>query len=167
MVRHRSGRRHAAGASKRAPNAELGFAEEPPTTETSRRGHTLPTAAVAALERHRERRAFERKRAGDAWGDRGLVFCNVVGGYVEAVNLKRRTYWPMPDRAGLPRSTRLHDLLHTVASLMINLDESLKAIQELLGHADISTTANIYGCLSAKKKRDAAMRLDSLLAANG
>jgi len=47
---------------------------------------------------------------------------------------------------------------------MIDLDENLKVVQQQLGHADIGTTANIYGHLSAKKKRGAAMRLGDLLA---
>ncbi len=48
---------------------------------------------------------------------------------------------------------------------MIDLDENLKVVQEQLGHANIATTANIYGHLSARKKRDAARWLGSLLAA--
>jgi integrase len=144
-----------------------GFVEERPKSETSRRGLTLPPAALVALERHRERQVFERKAASTAWNDLGLVFCNTVGGYVEVGNLKRRSYWPILDRAGLPRSTRLHDLRHTVASLMLDLDENLKVVQEQLGHADISTTANIYGHLSARKKREAALRLGALLSAGG
>ena len=107
---------------------------------------------------------FECRKAGEAWEDRGLVFCNALGRPIEAGNLTRRSYWPLLDRAGLPRSVRFHDLRHTVASLMIDLDENLKVVQEQLGHADIGTTANIYGHLSAKKKRDAALRLGSLLA---
>jgi integrase len=48
---------------------------------------------------------------------------------------------------------------------MIDMDENLKMIQEQLGHADIATTPNIYGHLSARKKRGAALRLGELLAA--
>ena len=107
-----------------------GFVEDEPKSQKSRRGLTLHPAAIGALERHRERRAFERKRTGDAWQDRGLVFANAVGGYVEAGNLKRNSYRPLLDRAGFPRSLGFHDLRHSTASIMIELGENLKAIQE-------------------------------------
>jgi integrase len=50
---------------------------------------------------------------------------------------------------------------------MMGPGENLKAIQEQLGHANIATTANIYGHLSARAKRDAALRLGDALAAEG
>ena len=50
---------------------------------------------------------------------------------------------------------------------MLELGENLKAIQEQLGHADMATAANIYGHLSARAKRDAALRLGDALAAKG
>ena len=41
---------------------------------------------------------------------------------------------------------------HTCASLLINNDYSLKDVQDWLGHADITTTANIYGHISMDRK---------------
>jgi len=142
-----------------------GFVEGEPKSKQSRRGLTLHPIAVAALARHRERQAFARRAAAADWEDRDLVFTNRVGGYIEVGNMRRRSYWPLLKRAGLARTVRFHDLRHTVASLMIEMDENLKVIQEQLGHADIATTANVYGHLSARKKREAALRLGELLAA--
>jgi integrase len=53
---------------------------------------------------------------------------------------------------GLPH-IRFHDLRHTCASLLIDNDYQLKDIQEWLGHADIQTTANIYGHLDIERKK--------------
>ncbi|MDR0935829.1 MAG: site-specific integrase, partial [Oscillospiraceae bacterium] len=56
---------------------------------------------------------------------------------------------------------RFHDLRHSCASLLISLGFSLKDIQEWLGHADITTTANIYAHLDAKRKQGMANSLTS------
>ena len=60
---------------------------------------------------------------------------------------------------------RFHDLRHSAASLLLTNGFSLKEIQEYLGHADISTTANIYGHLLFKAKQNMADRIDFVLRA--
>tara|TARA_R110002049_G_scaffold114921_2_gene266562 strand:- start:2093 stop:3256 length:1164 start_codon:yes stop_codon:yes gene_type:complete len=52
-------------------------------------------------------------------------------------------------RAGLP-DLRLHDLRHSFASFLVNAGRSLYEVQELLGHADIRTTAR-YAHLSRER----------------
>lgn len=49
---------------------------------------------------------------------------------------------------------RFHDLRHTCASLLIDNNYQLKDIQEWLGHADIQTTANIYGHIDIERKKN-------------
>ncbi|MBA7672911.1 Tyrosine recombinase XerC [subsurface metagenome] len=53
-----------------------------------------------------------------------------------------------------------HSLRHFFATRLIDLGVSLRTIQELLGHADISTTA-IYLDVSAHHLRDAIEKLDN------
>lgn len=48
---------------------------------------------------------------------------------------------------GLPLAVRTHDLRHTCASLLIELGAHPKAIQDWLGHSDITVTMNLYGHL--------------------
>jgi integrase len=48
------------------------------------------------------------------------------------------------ERARLPKSFRFHDLRHTCATLLLRQGVNAKFVQELLGHADISLTLNVY-----------------------
>ena len=50
------------------------------------------------------------------------------------------------------RYIRFHDLRHSVASNMLANGVPLKEIQDWLGHADFSTTTNIYPHLDFSSK---------------
>jgi len=57
---------------------------------------------------------------------------------------------------------RFHDLRHSCASLLIGQGFGLKDVQEWLGHADITLTANTYAHLDMKRKRSIADSLAGL-----
>ena len=54
------------------------------------------------------------------------------------------------------REIRFHDLRHSCASIMLANGVPMKQIQEWLGHADFSTTANIYSHLDYASKISSA-----------
>ena len=60
--------------------------------------------------------------------------------------------------AGMPK-IRFHELRHSAASNLLNMNFNLKDVQDWLGHSDIKTTANIYGHLDAKRKKSMAEAL--------
>jgi len=55
---------------------------------------------------------------------------------------------------------RFHDLRHSCASLLASGGFQIKDIQEWLGHADISTTANIYAHLFTDRKESILNAMD-------
>jgi integrase/recombinase XerD len=63
-----------------------------------------------------------------------------------------RVFREVAKRAGVDRrGVRLHTLRHTFASLLLQEGCDLVSIQELLGHADLPTTAiylHMYAALS-------------------
>ena len=61
-----------------------------------------------------------------------------------------------------PPKVRTHDLRHTCASLLISLGAHPKAIQERLGHSDISVTLNLYGHLFPSLEEQLTDALDEL-----
>jgi integrase len=103
----------------------------------------LTQSAVAALRIHRRRQLEERMYKADLWQEQGLVFPSTVGTPLWGGNLNR-AFKATLQRAGLPKSTRFHDLRHTCATLLLKQGVNPKFVQELLGHADISLTLNVY-----------------------
>ncbi|WP_243123826.1 tyrosine-type recombinase/integrase [Thermaerobacter sp. FW80] len=135
-------------------------------TKTGRgRQVPLPPVAVDALRRHRARQAQERLLVGSAWcNDYGaLVFTTAVGTPVRPENLVRRHFKPVLERAGLA-PIPFHALRHTCATLMLQAGIPMKVVQSVLGHASISTTADIYMHVDANFLATAAARVEDLLA---
>jgi integrase len=66
-------------------------------------------------------------------------------------------------RAGLPSSTRLHDLRHTHATLMWAQGVPVKVVSVRLGHANIAITLQVYGHLLPNMQEEAARTLEHAL----
>ena len=60
-------------------------------------------------------------------------------------------------------SLKLHGLRHTHATLLIQAGESMKVVQERLGHASISITMDVYAHVLPGAQKGAAARFASLL----
>ena len=114
-----------------------------PKTKGSRRPVHLTGAAVEALKAHLERQLEDIERLGDLYRDHGLVFTSEVGTLINPSNLRRRSFAPLLQRAGLPR-IRFHDLQHTCATLLPSRNVHPKYVQELLGHATVAITLDTY-----------------------
>ena len=98
---------------------------------------------MEALRTHLERQLEDIERLGDLYRDHGLVFTSEVGTLINPTNLRRRSFAPLLERAGLPR-IRFHDLRHTCATLLLSRNVHPKYVQELLGHATVAITLDTY-----------------------
>jgi len=76
-------------------------------------------------------------------------------------NWRRATFVPARARADLSDRFRVHDLRHTAASLMIQAGCPPKMLQEIMGHASITPTLDLYGHLYPGEMDRYADRLDS------
>jgi integrase len=74
-----------------------------------------------------------------------------------------RAFKAMLKRAALPETTRFHDLRHTCATLLLRQGVNPKYVQELLGHADISLTLNVYSHVLPDMGDAAAGAMDAAL----
>ncbi len=75
-------------------------------------------------------------------------------------NWRLVTFVPARTRAGLSDRFRIHDLRHTAASLMIQAGYPRKMLREIIGHASITTTLDLYGHLYPGEMDRYADRLD-------
>jgi integrase len=135
-----------------------GYIETEPKTQSSRRSIILPSFVIEALKRHRVRQAEARLKAGFAWEDHGLVFCNTYGRYTDPASL-RRLFKGLLKQAGLP-DMRFHDLRHSAATILLSMGVPAKVIQELLGHSQISMTLGTYSHVLPGMQQDAMDKWD-------
>ena len=139
-----------------------GFVFSEPKTSSSRRKVALTATAVVALERHRERQLEQRMAYGPLWQNHDLVFPDTLGMPFNGVTLLRREFVPLLKRAGLPMM-RFHDLRHTAATLMLLKGVHPKIVSEMLGHASVSITLDLYSHVLPNMQREAAETMDRLL----
>ena len=93
----------------------------------------LGSYAAAALA------AWNRVRGQFAGFDEPSIFVSNRGNPISARTIQSRIkYWAQ--RQGLPQKVYPHLLRHSFASHVLESSGDLRAVQELLGHADISTT---------------------------
>jgi integrase len=131
-------------------------------TRQSRRAVVLPELAATALVDHHDRQAAEREQQGAGWEEHGLVFPNTVGGPLDPHNLRQRSFFPLLDRAGLPR-IRFHDLRHSCATLLLSEGVHPKIVSDLLGHSQIGITLDLYSHVTVTMQAVAAEAMGRLL----
>lgn len=78
-----------------------------------------------------------------------------------AKNYLHRAMTKYSNISGVKR-IRIHDLRHSHASMLIELNISPLAISERLGHEDVQTTLNVYSHLYPNKQNEIANTLESL-----
>jgi integrase len=111
--------------------------------------------AVAALREHRL--ATARQRISE-W-----VFPSRAGTPLSVHNVHNRSWKPLLRRAGLPSSTRMHDLRHTCATLLLGRGVPVKVVSEMLGHGDVAITLGVYQSVLPDMQESAAKAMEDTL----
>jgi integrase len=106
--------------------------------------------------------ALRRLNTSRRIADDSLVFPSRNGTYQRPGNLHRRHLLPACAKAGL-RGFSWHDFRHTHATLLSDMGEPLKTAQAQLGHASLSTTAEIYAHAVPGSQRAAVERLEKVV----
>jgi integrase len=130
-----------------------------PKTDRARRTLRLGPGAIEVLRDHRNR---QHLKVGRSWTEESYVFTSRSGTPLDSRNVTQDLQDALT-RLDLPRQ-RFHDLRHAYATLMLEDGEELAVVSRALGHADLSTTADVYAHLTSKMLERAAGRMDRILA---
>jgi integrase len=132
-------------------------------TDRSRRVVTLPSDAVDALRQHQARQAEHREKHGVNYAPYGLVFATEIGTPLTSSVVSKRFKTALA-RVNLPRETRVHDLRHFAATLMLAAGVHPKVASERLGHSTIAITLDLYTHAVEGLDRDAAEKMQEAMA---
>jgi integrase len=152
------------GVRSRVVRVKGAFEFAEPKTRKSRRRIALSSPTVEALRRHHAAQLQERLALGQAWGsgqDFDLVFASPVG-MPTGPWVFERVVNKCLARSGLPH-IRVHDLRHTCATLLLGARVNPKVVSEMLGHASVAITLDIYSHVLPDMQQDAAAVMAQVL----
>lgn len=130
----------------------------PLKTQNSKRIIPLTTLIMEVVNRQK----IIQARLG-AKGNSELLFTTTTGSPVDVNNLRRWIRRELP-KLGLKPITP-HDLRRGFVSVLVAANADIKTVSALLGHADISTTLNIYAQANTKKKEEVMGQMEQLILA--
>ena len=113
------------------------------------------------FRQHRIRQAEAQMAAGTLWQDHGLIFASESGRRWTR-RTSRTSFSRLCERAGLGH-WHPHELRHSGASLMLAQGTPLHVVSDVLGHASIAITKDVYGHLLEGDKRAAAESMTEAL----
>ena len=113
------------------------------------------------LARHRKIQLQTRMVKGAEWNANDLVFCSEIGTPYEGRNLTRVLHRTL-EKAGL-EIMGVHALRHTFATRAIESGMDVRTLSEILGHAKVSLTLQLYAHSSMETKIKAMDGMDAFL----
>ena len=103
-------------------------------------------------------------------GDDDWVFANPkTGKPYHQEEIQKKHLKPAAKKAGIGDDLGWHTFRHTYRSLLIDIGTPIEVQKELMRHASIQTTADVYGKSGSKAKREANSAVARLIlpAVNG
>lgn len=168
---------HVTKATGKAPGQPRGQYLKAPKTENSIRDVTVPQTVITMLKKLKQQQNAYRLSLGDQWqishDENGkplhFIFTQANGlqmyldtpsqRFTKFIEDYNRT---VPEDEQLPKIT-LHGLRHTMATLLIAEKIEISTVSGRLGHADISTTLDVYTHFLKERDTAAAATLEKAL----
>ena len=142
-------------------NAGLRLKE--PKSKAGKRGITLPDIVVDTLRDYRRQQLELRLALGSGkLSDDVLIFARLDGS-PESPRVLSKQWAALAREMNL--SVTFHALRHTHASMLIDAGIDIVKISKRLGHANVSTTLDVYSHLFAAKEDKSAAAINSAITA--
>lgn len=144
---------------------DKGIFEDTPKTSTSDRVISVPSETIALLKQYMVWQNGERLRLGEYYQDQNFIFAQDNG---KPMHPDSVTDWlnKFSKRHDLPHINP-HAFRHTMASMLYFYGVDSVSISKRLGHAQVSTTANIYAHVIEEADQKNAEILESAFLKHG
>lgn len=166
--------------NKSVAKTENGVGYKCPKTHTSIRTVPFPKEIIPLLKQYRKEYNLTRLRLGDYWKGNGNLFIREDGSLMGRGtpyqyfkrHLRRYNEWVATSDEAKQKNLLplplipLHGLRHSCATLLNYLGVNIIDISNVLGHAQTSTTMNIYAHSFEEQKRVASDKIDEFLKMN-
>ena len=136
------------------------FVIRPTKSHRSSRPVDLPPSLALLLRQYKTEQQAKRVLDGKPLAGDDFVFARSDGSPLDP-DVVSHAFTKLARKAGLPH-IHLHSLRHAHATFLIREGLSLKMVAERLGHADVSTTLNLYTHVLPGDQAEAARRFDQL-----
>lgn len=140
---------------------ELGVYEDTTKNRSSERRINIPYDLIMLLKEYQIEQKKQQLLLGDLWKPTNKVFTAEYGGVIHPDTLSG-WFSNFIKRHNLP-DVHLHTLRHTSATLLIAGGVDVVTVSKRLGHADKTTTLNIYSHAIRSADEAAAEKLSNIL----
>ncbi len=127
----------------------------------SERVLNLPDTLATLFRLHRAEQNEHRFKLGSKWIDEGWVFTKWGGGMIY-VDTLTNTWTDFLKAHPKLEKTNFNALRHTAATLMIKNNVAVSTVSGILGHAQTSTTLNIYTHAIEDAKKEALHTMENI-----
>ncbi len=142
----------------------LGIFEDTTKNKTSQRVIKVPQEVIQLLREYKTEQSKQRIMIGDRWQGSKKIFTTDEG---KPIHPDTISGWfnKFLERHSLPHIS-IHSLRHTNATLLIASGTNLRTVSQRLGHANTSTTVNIYTHAIQSADERASAALNDILSAH-
>jgi integrase len=119
-----------------------GLVSKPPKTKSSNRKIAINQQVVKLFNEYKTWQDKEKVRLGSKWNETGYVFTTHNGEPINPDTFTKK-FIKFKRNNGF-QNVRLHDLRHTVATILINEGLDIVSVAHMLGHSTPNTTLSVY-----------------------
>ena len=132
-----------------------------PKTTNSIRTIELPNVIISLIDQYKDIQKQKWENQNKTFDENSLLFTTSTCATLDSSNLLKR--WKRFLNENNIEYKKWHSLRHSYASLLFQMGADIKTVQELLGHADINTTSQIYVHVFPETKKQAVNLLNQKL----